>query len=226
MTTAYVYTRFSPRRKADESESCETQQAYCEQYAHDNAHVIVKSFEDRGISGAEEDRPGLWSAINSLTQGSILLVYKLDRLARDVYLSECIRRAVDKAGARIIAVEGDIVGDGPEQVMIRQVLAAFAEYERKIIAIRTKYAMRHHQKNGRRMSRYAPYGQKIDKADTRRLLRCEREQQAITVIEELHMSDPPKSVHEIVVKLNADLPELARGDRWRQRDVKRILEKL
>ena len=143
-----------------------------------------------------------------------------------MYLSECIRRAVDKAGARIIAIEGDVVGDGPEQVMIRQVLAAFAEYERKIIAIRTKYAMRHHQKNGRRMSRYAPYGQKIDKADTRRLLRCEREQQAITVIEELHMSDPPKSVHEIVVKLNADLPELARGDRWRQRDVKRILEKL
>jgi len=189
--------------------------------------TVGGTFEDKAISGSEEDRPGLWHAIDALSSGSVLLVYKLDRLARNVYLSECIRRAVEKAGARIEAVEGDVVGDGPEQVMIRQVLAAFSEYERKIIAARTKYAMRHHQKNGRRMSRYPPYGLQLDPADKARMIRCEREQQAIAAIEEQSLADPPRTVHEIVLYLREKLPDLARGKAgWRQRDVTRIMEKL
>lgn len=51
------------------------------------------------------------------------------------------RRAVSKTGAMIETVQGSTNGTSAEDVLIRQVLAAFAEYERKMIALRTKYAM-------------------------------------------------------------------------------------
>jgi len=224
MKRAIVYTRFSPQRNAAESESCETQQAYCEQYAHDHDMDIAEVFEDRGVSGSSEDRPLLWSALDELQKGDVLLVYKMDRLARDVYLAECIRRAVDKAGAKIVAIEGDAGGDTPEQIMIRQVLAAMAEYERKIIAIRTKHAMRHHQTHGRRMGRFAPYGYKIDPEDNRRLIPDEAELPSMAMVIALHKQG--KTPHEIVVHMNKEGKELARGTiGWTQRTIGRIIDK-
>ena len=222
---AIVYTRFSPRRNSDTSESCETQQAYCEQYAHKKNMDIAEVFADKAVSGKEADRPKLWAAVEALGKGDVLLVYKRDRLARDVYLSECIRRAVERLGGRIVAVEGDIDGQGPEITMIRQVLASVAEYERKVIAIRTRHAMKHHQKNGRRMGRYAPYGTMIDPDDATKLIPDPAELPAVNTI--VGMRNQGLSLHEMVVFMNADCKEYSRGGSvWSQRTIKRILERV
>ena len=167
----------------------------------------------------------LWAAIEALEPGDVLLVYKLDRLARNVYLSECIRKAVEKIGARIEAVHGDIEGDGPEQIMIRQVLASIAEYERKVIAIRTKYAMLYHQKNGRRMGRYAPYGMMINPRNKKLIIPCKHELPAVNRISDLHKEG--KELHDIVVEMNKDYFEMARGKiGWTQRSVKKIIARI
>jgi len=230
MTKAIVYTRYSPQRNEDKSESCETQLAYCEKLALERGWKIGQVFEDRAASGSDEDRPVLWGAIQALEAGSVLLVYKLDRLARNVYLAELIRRAVEAQHCEIHAVLGDVDGNGPEQTMIRQVLAAIAEYERRIIALRTKYAMRHHQANGRRMSRYAPYGMAVDPytaADPDKktlLIENPDEQRAVHLI--LHVDSKGKSLHEVVVYMNSEAKDLARGGQWTKRDIKRILERM
>ena len=46
--------------------------------------------------------------------------------------------------------------------MLRQMLQAFAEYERKVISARTKAAMLRHQSTGRAMSSRLPYGWDAD----------------------------------------------------------------
>jgi len=225
MAKVVIYTRFSPRKNADTSESCETQLAYCEQFAHDKGWEIVDKYHDKAVSGKEENRPLLWKAIDSLRPGGVLLVYKHDRLARDVYLSEMIRRGVEKLGAKIVAVNGDVEGDGPEQVMVRQILACFAEYERKIIAMRTSHAMQHHQKCGRRMGRHAPYGAETDPDDATRWKVCLAEKPAVDKILKLHACG--KSLHEIVVYLNENMRFLARSQKvgWDQRTIKRVLSR-
>jgi len=222
---AVVYTRFSPRRNSDDSESCQTQLAYCEQYAHKKGFEIIEHFEDKAVSGKDEDRPLLWKAIDALKPGSVLLVYKLDRLARNVYLSEYIRRSVEKMGSRIVAVEGDVEGNGPEQILVRQVLSAFAEYERKIIAIRTKHAMLHHQRCGRRMGRFAPYGTMLHPQDATRLIPNPEEVPAVKTIEALiKKGDTP---HEIIVYMNKHCKEYSRGGKpWTQRTLSRMIERL
>jgi DNA invertase Pin-like site-specific DNA recombinase len=158
MMDAIIYTRFSPRSNAEQCTSCEQQEAHCRDYAAKNGLEVVGVFTDKERSGADENRPGLWACVDALKAGMVLLAMKPDRLARDVYLSELIKREVAKRKARIIYSGSDCNGDTPDQVMIRQILQVFAEYERKLIGIRTSLAMKRHMAEGRRMSKQLPYG--------------------------------------------------------------------
>jgi len=224
MSKAIIYTRFSPRRNADESESCEVQEGICRRYADERGHETGRVFKDKDISGKDEYREKLWQAIESLTRGGVLIVFKRDRLARNVYLAEQINRAVESRGATIEAVSGDVAGNGPEQVMMRQVLASIAEYDRKMIALRTSHAMRQHQRNGKRMGRYAPYGFRIDPDDNTRLEPVAVEQHAIELIRDL-VADG-ENPHAITQTLNKILPEASRGVVWRSKLVTKIIGRL
>jgi DNA invertase Pin-like site-specific DNA recombinase len=219
--TAIIYTRFSPRRNAGESESCEVQQAYCEQLAGTKNIPVRAVVHDPDISGADEYREKLWHAISLLNKGDVLLVFKRDRLARNVYLSEQINRAVESRGATIEAVSGDVAGNGPEVTMIRQVLASIAEYERKLIGIRTRYSMRQHQRNGRRMSRFCPYGWEPDPADPARMQPAAAELGAIEYMKTLKAEG--KGVREITKIMNDEMPDRARTGTWSAKTVMKIL---
>lgn len=225
-TSCVIYTRFSPRRNADACESAEVQEAYCEQYAAQNGMEVVGVYCDRGVSGKVENRPRMWEAIEAIPRGGVLLVYKRDRLARNVYLEETLKRAVEARGGRIMAVSGDIEGDGPEQVMIRQILSSISEYERKLIGIRTRWAMLDRQRRGQRMGRYAPYGFRLDPQDHARLVTDEREQEALRemrrVWEKSGRSMTPGAVR---THMNAGWSDYSRGAKWDHKTVRKILER-
>ncbi|HUV05760.1 MAG TPA: recombinase family protein [Armatimonadota bacterium] len=224
MTEAIIYTRFSPRKNADTSESCEIQEAICRKHAEDRGYQVLQVFHDPDVSGKDEYREKLWQAIEALPRGGRLIVFKRDRLARNVYLSEQINRAVAARGCMIDAVSGDVEGDGPEHTMIRQVLAAIAEYERKLIALRTSFAMKQHQKNGRRMGRYAPYGSKIDPVDSTILIPAPREQKVLEFIREL--IGEGRNQGQIVRALNKERLGSARGKKWNSKSVAKIIERM
>jgi len=222
MVNAIIYARFSPRRNADESDSNDIQKAYCEQHAFDKGYKIAESFEDRALSGSDVDRPALWAAIEVLGKGDVLLVFKLDRLARNVYLMELIKQAVSACGARIEAVEGDVAGDTAESVLIRQILSSISEYERKIIALRTRFAMLQHQRNGKRMSRLPPFGFCIDPEDDSMLKPVEAEQLAIARI--IAMRDDGFEGVQISRKMNHENKYRTRNEKpWTKKQIERIL---
>jgi DNA invertase Pin-like site-specific DNA recombinase len=220
MRQAVIYTRFSPRRNADESESCEVQRSYCEKYAAANGLEVVAKFDDPDVSGADEYRERLWEAIQALPKGGVLLVYKRDRLARNVYLSEQINRAVEKRGATIEAVTGDVKGDSAETVMIRQVLAAIAEYERKMIASRTRHAMRFHMSQGRRMGAECPYGWAPDPVDPKRMVANHAEREVVEEIRSKH--EQGGTFGGITRWLNEEKPQLARHGKWNVKTVRKL----
>ena len=220
MRQAIIYTRFSPRANADKCESCEVQRDYCEKYAAQHGMSVAACFDDPDVSGADEFREKLWQAIESLPKGGVLLVYKRDRLARNVYLSEQINRAVMKRGATVEAVTGDVQGDSDEAVMIRQILSVIAEYERKMIASRTRHAMRFHQAQGRRMGSECPYGWMPDPTDAKRMLPCQRE---LAVVEEIRAKHAEgMAYHAIMTWLNKERRELARHGAWNAKTVRKI----
>ena len=224
MSKAIIYTRFSPQRNSDESDSCEIQEGICRKYAEEHGHTVLDTLNDKDVSGKDEYREKLWQAIEALPKGGVLIVFKRDRLARNVYLAEQINRAVELKGATIEAVSGDVAGDGPEQVMIRQVLAAIAEYERKLIALRTSFAMKQHQIAGKRMGRYPPYRWEIDPEDSSLIIPVPSEQEAIAVIKILH--EKGMNCHSIAIGMDRKMPERARASKWNQKLIRKIIERI
>lgn len=182
-----LYARFSPRKNANECESIEAQVDFCRAYCKENNIEIVSEFADRALSGADEARPELWAAIAALERGYVLVVYRLDRLARSVYLSDIIERAVLTKKATFLSIAGEGTwSDSDEDFLIRKILQALAEYERKVISARTKAAMLRHQAKGRLMGSIPPYGFKIDPENSRRIVKNPYERIIINQIKRLH----------------------------------------
>ncbi len=154
---AVIYWRWSPRKRTDTT-SGEVQLAACRQYCAERGYRVVGEFGDTELSGGDVDRPGLWDSVAAVPRGGVLVVAKLDRLARSVQLDGYIRHKLSKLGATVEAADGSSEDDTPEAVMLRQMLAVIAEYSKQIGAARTRAAMLHNQASGRAMSKLPPYG--------------------------------------------------------------------
>jgi len=221
---AVIYARFSPRRNAEECESIETQLDLCRQYCARNELTIKAEYSDRALSGAEEDRPGLWAAIDALGRGDVLVVYRLDRLARTVYLSHIIERAVTKRRGRILSTSGEGTWqDTDEDELIRNILHALAQYERKVIIARTRSSMLRYQANGRRMSAKTPYGWMPDPDDHALLVESPEEQDIIRRVVFLHSKG--FGYREIARALEEDCVPCRGRDKWHHSLIQSILKR-
>lgn len=96
-------------------------------------------YEDQA-SGKQDDRPGLAACLKALRGGDTLLVWKLDRLGRDLrHLVNTIHDLLErKIGFRVLAGQGaniDTTTAGGRLVF--GIFAALAEFERELIRERT-----------------------------------------------------------------------------------------
>jgi DNA invertase Pin-like site-specific DNA recombinase len=120
-------------------------------------------------SGAKSDRPGLVELRAGVGSGKVsqVLVYRLDRLARDVVLSESLYRELS-ATAKVVSVS-ESFGEGFTGNLMRQIIAAFAEYERAVIAGRLKGGRRESARSkgtfsgGQGVYGYRPVGTRKDR---------------------------------------------------------------
>ena len=99
-------------------------------------------YRDEGHSGSDLKRPALMDAIDALSAGDVLVVAKRDRLARDTFFSAWIEKEAKRRGARILSAAGEgTENDDPASVLMRNIIDSFAQYERDLIAARTKAAL-------------------------------------------------------------------------------------
>jgi DNA invertase Pin-like site-specific DNA recombinase len=219
---AIIYTRWSPRPNAATCESCETQKRICEEHAHKQGWTIAAVFDDPDRSGADGCREQLDAAIRSLKKGDVLLVYKWDRIARDLMLALEYERQIKARGASVVAVTGDVPGDNPHAQFTRHILMAVAELERKMIAERTRNSMRQLQRSGRRMSAPSrvPYGFRIDPADATRMIPDEHEKSIADKI--VAFRNSVASYNSIAKMLNADNSTQARHGHWSAKVVRSV----
>ena len=127
---------------------------------------VVSWHVDHGVSGKAPPgkRPALSDALAALHehQAGLLLVAKRDRLARDVMIAGYCDLKVKQAGARIVSVAGEGTGDdSPTGRLMAQIIDAFAEYERGVIAARTRAALQSKKARGERVGTI-PFGFNAD----------------------------------------------------------------
>ena len=104
------------------------------------------------VSGKASQRPGLDACLKALQPGNILVVWKLDRLGRDLkHLIDTIDELRQRdVGFKVLAGAGaEIDTTTANGRLIFAVFAALAEYERELIAERTKAGLQAARARGR-----------------------------------------------------------------------------
>ncbi len=106
------------------------------------------------VSGARSDRPELKKALDSLSDGDVLIVTRLDRLARSTRDLLDIVHTIETKGAKLKAL-ADSWADttSPTGKLILTVLGGLAEFERSLIAERTTEGRERAKRAGKRMGR-------------------------------------------------------------------------
>ena len=163
-TRCVAYLRVSTEEQADSGLGLEAQRAAIRNAAERTGLEIVQWCADEGVSGKSIDgRFGLLDAIEAVKRGSVLIVARRDRLARDSMLACWIEKEVAKRQGRIVSVAGEGTdNDDPTSVLMRRIVDAFSEYERLLIGARTKAALRVKARRGERVGRHAAFGYRLD----------------------------------------------------------------
>ena len=125
--TAVIYARYSSDNQREES--IEGQIRECTAYAEKNGITIVKHYIDRAISAKTDNRPEFQQMIKDSDKKlfDIVLVWKLDRFARNRYDSVRYKTQLKKNGVKLMSAT-EIISEGPEGIILESVLEGYAEY--------------------------------------------------------------------------------------------------
>jgi DNA invertase Pin-like site-specific DNA recombinase len=115
-------------------------------------------FYEDAASGKRDDRPGLASCLKALREGDTLVVWKLDRLGRDLrHLVNTVHDLTARGiGFRVLTGHGATIDTSSASgKLVFGIFAALAEFERELIIERTKAGMAAARARGRNGGR--PY---------------------------------------------------------------------
>jgi DNA invertase Pin-like site-specific DNA recombinase len=170
MTPAVGYMRCSGLGQVD-GDTWARQEQTIRDYAALHDIEIVAWFRDEGITGKLEleQRPGLAACLERVENNGVhlVLVEVADRLARDSMVAELIIRQFQKAKCQVISASGGVdltAGDdsNPTAKLVRQVLAAVAEFDRCVIVLKTRAARERIRKSGKKCEGRSCFGTRPD----------------------------------------------------------------
>lgn len=145
VTKAFGYVRVSGKGQV-EGDGFARQEAAIRSYAKAHGVEVVSIYREEGVSGTTEVRPALADMLVSLEQNGhgikLVIIEKLDRLARDLMVQEAIVHDLRKGGFRLVsALEGaDLLENDPSRKLIRQVFGAIAEYDKAMTVAKLRAA--------------------------------------------------------------------------------------
>ncbi len=127
MKNAVIYARFSSH--AQNEQSIEGQLKECYAFAERSGLRIVHEYIDRALTGTTDKRPEFLQMIeDSKRKGfQFVVVYQLDRFARNRYDSATYKAKLKKNGVRVLSAKENITDDA-SGILIEGVLESMAEY--------------------------------------------------------------------------------------------------
>jgi DNA invertase Pin-like site-specific DNA recombinase len=147
---AVIYCRVSSKEQI-EGTSLQSQEEACADYAKSKGLRVLKVFVEQGESAKFADRTQLLELVEFCRQnrGTVnsLLVWKIDRLARNVADHYSIKTTLLKYGVSVVSVTEPIDSD-PTGKLMEGVLATIAQFDNDVRAMRTVQGMRRRIEEG------------------------------------------------------------------------------
>lgn len=216
------YCRVSTSNQKEEG-TIELQETALKEYAEANGYELSKVFKDEAVNGGSLDRPGLAELFNFLEVNEdigLVAIYKLDRLARDLYLQEHLIKKLEQLGKKLISTkEKDLDSDCPMRKAFRQFMGIVSELEKAFITMRLSGGRINKARKGGHAGGCTPLGYEAKNKDLQT-----NEDVAVFVRGIFRMRFEFKlTLQEIARILNLKKVPTARGGKWYAGTVRYIL---
>ncbi len=124
---AVIYARYSSENQREES--IEGQLRECYEFAKKNDISVVGEYIDRAYSAKTDRRPDFQRMIKDSAKRNfnLVIVWKLDRFARNRYDSAHYKTLLKKNGVKVMSAT-ERISDGAEGILLESVLEGMAEY--------------------------------------------------------------------------------------------------
>ena len=156
-TRVLGYVRVSTEEQRDSGLGLEAQRVAIAQACIEKSWELVEVIEDAGYSAKSLDRPGIQRALVMLEarqpMAQALVVAKLDRLSRSLLDFAGIMDRSRRRGWAVAALDLGVDTTTPGGEMVANVMATFAQFERRLISQRTKDALAVKKSHGVKLGR-------------------------------------------------------------------------
>lgn len=124
---AVIYARYSSDNQREES--IEGQLRECGEFAEKNGITVLRSYIDRAYSAKTDNRPAFQEMIKDSSKRlfDAVIVWKLDRFARNRYDSARYKAILKKNGVKVLSAT-EVISAGAEGIILESVLEGYAEY--------------------------------------------------------------------------------------------------
>lgn len=143
---AVIYARYSSDSQREES--IDGQLRECQAFAEKSGMKVLRTYIDRALSAKTDNRPEFQNMIKDSSKHlfDVVIVWKLDRFARNRYDSARYKALLRKNGAKVISAT-ELISEGSEGIILESVLEGYAEYysaelSEKVIRGRTENALK------------------------------------------------------------------------------------
>jgi len=125
-----AYLRVSTREQAEEGYSIPAQKEACNKYVKEKNWNLIDEFIDQGESAKSANRPKLQEMLVRIKEDKsigVVIVHKIDRLARNMEDHVVIRAVLRKNDVQLVSVTENIE-DSASGRLVEGILAAMAEF--------------------------------------------------------------------------------------------------
>jgi site-specific DNA recombinase len=163
-----IYARKSTEEGLEQAfNSLDAQREACAAFilsqAHEGWEQVNEQYDDAGWSGGNMERPALKQLLADVSAGKIdvIVVYKVDRLTRNLADFARIVDALDKAGASFVSVTQAFNTTNSMGRLTLNVLLSFAQFEREVTSERIRDKIDASKKKGMWMGGPVPLGYRL-----------------------------------------------------------------
>ena len=158
---AVIYARYSSHNQTEQSIEGQLRVNY--EYAKREGYSVVGEYIDRATTGTNADkRPAFQKMIADAKKRGfeVVIVYKLDRFARNRYDSAIYKHKLKACGVKVVSATENI-SDSPEGIILEAVLEASAEYYSLELSQKVKRGLKESAIKGTFTGGKPPFGYKV-----------------------------------------------------------------
>jgi DNA invertase Pin-like site-specific DNA recombinase len=167
---AALYLRVSTTRQAEVDLSIPDQRLQTAAYCERQGWQVVSEYVEPGASAMDDSRPEFQRMIERASDDDhpfdVIVVHSFSRFFRDAFGLEMYIRRLAKHGVRLVSITQEL-GDDPAQVMMRQVIALFDEYQSRENAKHVLRAMKENARQGFYNGSRLPLGFTLEEVEKR-----------------------------------------------------------